>query len=135
MWRSKKVLVIAVLTALIVAGGIGGAVLAADNGEESQPEAKPESPLARVGEIYQQKTGTTLDLEALQESFTDAMKERRTNALQDRLQKLVAEGEITQAEADEYLQWWQVRPDVAVGFGPRAFGRFRGMCRLGAPVE
>ncbi len=72
----------------------------------------------------------------------------RGEALQGHLDQLMEEGVITQAEADEYMQWWLSRPDVAIGLGAQA--RFqeriqervqdctqdrvqaRGMCRSGA---
>jgi len=138
MWRSRKMIIIAVLTAIILAGSISGAVLAADNGEEGPAEAKLESLMTRVGEIYQQKTGTALDLEALQESFAEAQQEMRTGALQDYLDKLVAEGKITQEEADQYFQWRQAKPDVPIGFGDRgqgSRGRFRIMGSMCPPAE
>jgi hypothetical protein len=33
-------------------------------------------------------------------------------ALKSWLQDLVDKGKITQEEADQYLEWWQSRPDI-----------------------
>jgi len=136
VWRRKKFVVIAVLAAVMLAGSISGVVLAAGNGDDSQPEAKYEGLLGRICEIYEQKTGVAIDQDALKDAFAEAQSEMRaevqqklremeTEVLRNRLQNLVEEGKITQGEADQYLEWWQSKPDVSVGFGFR--GRFRGM--------
>lgn len=122
MWRSKKFIVVAVLAAVILSGTIGGVVLAT-NGDEIEPEAL----LDRVCEIYQENTGVAIDQEALKDAFAQAQSEMQIEALETRLQSLVEEGEITQAQADEYLDWWQAKPDVSFGFGFGGRGGFRGM--------
>ena len=127
MWRSKKLIIVAVLAALMLAGTIGGVALAADNGDDSEPEARYEALLNRVCEIYQEKTGVAIDQEALKDAFAQTQSEMQTEALETWLQSLVEEGEITQAQADEYLDWWQVKPDVSFGFGFGGRGGFRGM--------
>ena len=127
MWRSKKLIIVAVLTAMMLTGIIGGVALAADNGDDSEPEAKYEALLDRVCEIYQENTGVTIDQEALKDAFAQAQSEMQTEALETWLQSLVEEGEITQAQADEYLDWWQAKPDVSFGFGFGGRGGFRGM--------
>ena len=81
MWRSKKFIVIAVLAAVILAGSIGGVVVAADNDSENQPEAKYQALLNRVCEIYQEKTGVTIDSQILKDSFAQTQSEMRTGAL------------------------------------------------------
>ena len=48
MWRSKKVIAITVLATLLVIGSIGGVVLATDNGDDGEPEAKYEALLDRL---------------------------------------------------------------------------------------
>ena len=127
MWRSKKLIIVAVLAALMLAGTIGGVALAADNGDDSEPEARYEALLNRVCEIYQEKTGVAIDQEALKDAFAQTQSEMQTEALETWLQSLVEEGEITQAQADEYLDWWQAKPDVSFGFGFGGRGGFRGM--------
>ena len=136
MWRSKKLIIGAVLAAVIVAGSIGGVVVAADNGDDSQPEAKYEALLNRVCEIYQEKTGVAIDSQVLKDSFDQAQNELRIDALKNHLQNLVEQDKITQQQADDYLEWQQARPDVPFGFGHGVFrvkGRMRGFGGPGHP--
>ena len=128
MWRGKKVMVIA-LAAILLVGSSVGVVLADDNGDEagSPPEARHWALLDRVCEIYEENTGTTIDQQALQDAFAQARSEIQAEAMQNRLANLVEQGRIIQDEADQYLEWWQSRPDVSVGFGFRGRGGFRGM--------
>ena len=127
MRRRKKLIIAAVLTAVLLFGTLGGIALAQDNGDSNGPAAKFAALWDRVGEIYQQKTGDALDQEALKEALAEARTEMRVQALEDRLQNLVEEGTITQEEADEYLNWQKARPDVPAGFGFKGRGGFRGM--------
>ena len=131
MWRSKKFIVIA-LAAVLLVGSSVGIVLAADNGDEdgSSPVGHGALP-DRVCEIYEENTGTTIDPQVLQDAFAQARSEMRDEVLQNRLQNLVDQGEITQDEADQYKEWWQARPDVVAGFGFRGHGRF---CGMGGPL-
>jgi len=136
MWRGKKVMVIA-LAALLLVGSSVGVVLAADNGDEamSPPEAQHWALLDRVCEIYEENTGTTVDQQALQDAFAQARSEIQAEAMQNRLANLVEQGRITQDEADQYLEWWQARPDVPVRFGFRGMGKPLGWGGPGAPTE
>ena len=127
MWRSKKLIIVAVLTAMMLTGSIGGVALAADNGDDSEPEAKYEALLDRVCEIYQENTGVTIDQEALKDAFAQAQSEMQNEALETWLQSLVEQGKITQEQADDYLEWWQVRPDVPAEFVFGSRGGFHGM--------
>jgi len=129
MWRGKKVMVIALAAILLVGSSVG--VVAAQNGDDSQPNAANQTLLDRVCEIYEENTGTTVDQQALQDAFAQARSEIQAEAMQNRLANLVEQGRITQDEADQYLEWWQARPDVAVGFGFRGHG---GFCRMGGPL-
>jgi len=127
MWRSKKFIIVAVLAAVMLVGTISGVVVAADNGDDSEPEARYEALLNRVCEIYQEKTGVTIDQEALKDAFAQAQSEMQTEALGNYLQSLVEQDKITQEQADDYLEWWQGRPDVPARFGFGDRGGFRGM--------
>ena len=122
MWRSKKFIIITVTVAAVVAGCLAGVVFAnPENGDASQPEAKYGVLLDRVCEIYEENTGVTIDPQQLRDAFADARSEMRDEALESRLQYLVDQGKITQDEADQYLEWWQSRPDVPFNFGFRGF--------------
>ena len=128
MWRSKRFIIVAVLAAVILTGGIGGVVLAADNGEDSQPEARHEAMLDRVCEIYEANTGTAIDSQALSGAFAQARSEMQTERMDSRLQKAIEEGKITQEQADQFKEWCQSRPDVPFksGFGGRGGHRMGG---------
>lgn len=146
MWRRKKLIIVAVLAAVMLVGSIGGVVLATDNGDDSQPEVRCGALWDRVSEVYEQKTGVALDQEALRAAFAQAqsdmraevlqkLREMETEALRNRLQNLVDQGKITQGEADQYLEWQQSRPDVSVGFGFRGMGGPRGWGGRCIPTE
>jgi len=127
MWRTKKFIVAAVLAAVMLLGIIGGVVLATNNGEDSEAETKYEALLDRVCKIYEENTGVAINSEALQDAFANAQSEMQTEAVKTWLQSLVDDGKITQGEADQYLEWWQSRPDVPSGFDFGGRGGFRGM--------
>jgi len=117
---------VAALATAVLAGTIGGAVLAADNGEDGSPEAAHEALLDRVCAVYQEKTGVTIDREALKDAFEQAQGEMQTEAIKSWLDSLVEEGKITQDQADEYLEWQQTKPDVPFGSGLNGRGGSRG---------
>lgn len=125
MRRSKKLIMVAVLAAVVLVGSIGGIALA-NNGDDSQPGASFEGLLDRVCAIYKNNTGNDIDPEALENAFDQAREEIRTEAMQNRIQSLVEQGQITQEQADQYLEWQQSRPDVPFGFGFRGHGGPRG---------
>ena len=114
MWRSRKFIVAILAAALLLTGLIGGAALAAndsgspaanavaaDEGDDNRPKL-----LERVAEIL------GIDQQALEDAFAQARTDVQDATLQDYLDKLVAEGTITQGEADEYWTWWHSRPDM-----------------------
>ena len=141
MWRSKKLIVAVVLATVLVVGSIGGIALAQENGDDNGPVALFGTLWDKVSTIYKDKTGDTLDQEALKEAFAEAQSELQFEAMQNRLQSMVEEEKITQEQADEYLKWWGAKPDVPAGFGLkglggfRGHGGFRGWCMPPAPVE
>jgi len=124
----------------MLTGSISGIALAADNGDDSEPKVRCETLLNRVCDIYQEKTGVTIDQEALKDAFAQAGEEMRSGALEAWLQNLVDQGQITQQQADDRLEWWQAKPDIPNQFEfgghgrKRGFGRMRGF-RPCAPVE
>ncbi len=132
MWRGKKLAIVVAVAAVVLAGSIGGAVVA-QNSDGSEPGAQHEALLGRVCEIYQEKTGVAIDQEVLKDSFAQAQGEMRTEALQNCLQLLVDEGKISEDEAEQYLEWWQSRPDVPVRFGFGGHVGLRGWGGLPAP--
>ncbi len=123
MWRRRKFIVVALLATVVLAGSIGGVALAqTEEGDDSQPKTLFE----RVTDILVGE-GVNITSEQLKDAFTQAQSDLRSDALRSRLQALVGEGKITQPEADEYLEWWQAKPDVPAGFSFKGRGGFRGM--------
>jgi hypothetical protein len=127
-------------------GLTGGAVAAMSTGSnntegQSQAMDRYQALLDRACAIYKEKTGTVIDSEQLKDALDQAQGELQEEALETRLQNLVDEGKLTQEQADQYLEWWQSRPDIEVplpglgGPGPgggmmqgRGFGPRGGPC-------
>ena len=66
-----------------------------------------------------------MDSGQLKDALDQARSEMQDEALESRLQNLVDEGKITQEEVDQYLEWWQSRPDIELplpGLGGRGHG-------------
>jgi hypothetical protein len=147
MWRSKKFIIIAVLTILVLGGTLGGVAIAQANNEDNNASqtANVTSFLGKVAEVYQKNTGVAIDPEELQKAVTEARQALKDEALDNYLQKLVTDGKITQEQADqfktwldsrptfptdEFKTWWDARPDIPTlfgeGNGPR-MGPFGGM--------
>ena len=137
MRRSKKFIVITVLAAVVLAGSIGGVVLAADNGDDSQPRVKYGVLLDRVCEIYKQNTGEAIDADELQKACAEVQSEMRAAAMEARLAKMVENGVIDESQAEELQEWWESRPeDVPFGpglHGPSGFRGMGGMRGFGGP--
>ena len=133
MRLNKKSIVIAVSVAVLLVGSIAGVVLAAGNDNSNQSNAQGEDLLAKVCTIYQQNTGVAIDETALKNAFTQAENEAQLAREQARLNDLVTQGKITQDQADQYLKWWQSKPNISPGFGFRGFDRFHGMGGMRGP--
>jgi len=108
MWRNRKIIVAVLVGALLVTGLIGGVALAQDNAGGTPANTNDSQPklLERVAEIL------GIDQQQLEDAFAQARTERQDAALQNYLDKLVAEDKITQDEADEYWTWWHSKPDM-----------------------
>jgi len=133
MWRKKRLVLVSMLAVVLLLGTLGGVILAQDdNGNETQVEDRCGALLDKITTIYEGNTGVAIDQEQLKEAFAQACNEMLAEAMQTRLQNLVDNGVMTQEQADQYLEWWQARPDVPLG-GPglRGFGggRFHGAMR------
>lgn len=132
MSKKAKILgaTLAVL-ALVVAGVVGVVAIASAEEPTPTPTATATTPqadlLARVAEIL------GLDKTKVEAAFNQARQEMAQKALQNALDRAVANGKITQAEADQIKAWWSQKPEVLNkgllpglkwGFG----GRMRGGC-------
>src|SRR3990172_9600404 len=106
MWRKKKVILLALLAALVLIS-IGGVVIAQAAEGASGNATQPKTIMARVAEIL------GIDQQKVEAAFEQAKNEAQADALKNRLQALVDAGKITQAQADAYLKWSQSKPDMA----------------------
>ena len=127
MSKKKKIILSVLLTTAAIIGITTGIVFAQDENEDAaQPETRCEALLERVCEIYEGNTGVAIESEALKDAFAEAQGEMMAEAMNNRLDKLVEEGRITQEEADQIKEWREARPEVSlpgVGqFGGREFG-------------
>jgi hypothetical protein len=152
MKKRKWFIPVVVVSVLLIGGIVGGVVAASDNpgntDDQSQAVGRYQTLLDKVCAIYEENTGVAIDSGQLKDALDQARIEIRDEALESWLQNLVDEGKITQGEADQYLEWWQSRPDVqlplprldrpALGGGKiwgRGFGSWGGPCSLNASAE
>ena len=70
------------------------------------PEASKQGLLERVADILE------IDQEDLIDAFKQAQQEMKEEAFINRLNQAVAEGRITQEQADEIIGWWELKPEV-----------------------
>ncbi len=131
MWRSKKVIVGAVLAAVLLFGSLGGVALA-DNGDGGL-KAKLGDFITSVCDIYDENVEPDIDREALQAAIDEVrtqMAEDRAEmqaaAIKDHLAKMVENGVIDETQAQELQEWLESKPDVPVRFDFRGDGGFRG---------
>ena len=118
MKRSRKLLVVGVVAAaVLLAGTIGGVVLA-QTGDATGGTGN--TLLARVATIL------GIDQQTLQDAVTQAGKDMRQEALSNRLKSLVDQGKITQDQADQWKTWLDSKPDMPSGLGGLGQGKFRG---------
>jgi hypothetical protein len=145
MKKHKKIIFIVVAAVLVIGATLGAVAFAqADDQSGNTTNTNTTNLLDKVAAIYQQLTGTAIDSAQLQKAFDQARQEQADQALDNMLQKLVASGKITQAQADayktwvnskpattftdEYKQWMQSKPE-GVPFG--AGGHMPALPRLG----
>ncbi len=129
--RKKWWIIIGVTVGVLaVAGVAGGLVYAQTNGSQpgNQPATTPGKSLAdRVAAIL------GIDQTKVEDAFTQAQKDMKDEALTNWLNSQVAQGKMTQAQADQYKAWWQSRPNMPQGIGPfrRGFPGFMRMPKTG----
>ncbi|MDP2744257.1 MAG: hypothetical protein Q8P00_04215 [Dehalococcoidia bacterium] len=119
MWRRHKLIIASVLAAtVLLAGSVGGVVFAQTGGTGTTTSGKTLA--ARVATIL------GVDQKKVEDAFTQAQKDIRTEALDTYLKTQVDQGKLTQEQAAQYKSWWQSRPDLPPGTGFRGHG-FRGL--------
>ena len=113
MWKSKKIVVVAVLAAVVVAAGIGGAAYAKTGGsvgatailnQAANVTSGNNTLMARVATIL------GIDPQKLQDAVKQARGDMQNDQLNEYLQNLVDQQKITQAQADAFKAWWAAKP-------------------------
>ena len=132
MWLKKKWIIIAAAAAvLILVVGTLGVVAYAQTTTPTQP-GQGKTILSRVATIL------GIDQKKVEDAFAQAQKEQQDDAINARLQAMVAAGKLTQDQANAYKGWLQARPNIPPGLGlplgpmmgPQGHGKmpgFRGM--------
>jgi len=146
MWKRRWFIPVVMVSVLLIAGIVGGVLVAGSDSssttdDQNQITDRYQALLDRACAIYQENTGVAIDSEQLKDALDQAQGELQEEALESRLQNLVENGKMTQEEANNYLEWWQSRPDIEVplpglgGPGPgggmmwdRGFGPWGGPC-------
>jgi hypothetical protein len=112
LFKGKKFIIAAVLVAVVLTATIGGVALANSGDDDTPPRLAQTELMAKVAELYQQKTGTTLDTDALEEAFIEAREELGLQNRERLRQRLEDRAAITQEKLDELKEWLEARPDV-----------------------
>jgi hypothetical protein len=139
--KRKWFIPVVVTSVLLIVGGITGGMMAAADSvsgsavAQNQTASQFEALLDKACTIYREQTGVAINATQLKDALEQARSETQGEALETWLQNLVKQGKITQEQADQYLQWWQSRPDVSLPLpGPGGHGRGGGMFQAwGAP--
>jgi len=128
MSKKLKILISALLVATLLTVGTTATVLA--EGEEDEDttavteEETKEGFLNRVADIL------GIEKEDLVNAFEQARQEMCGAAFTDHLNEAVAEGLITQEQADEIIEWWEQRPEgIGEWWGQKPEGIGPGMFR------
>ncbi len=125
----KRWLLVPIVAAVIAFAAVGGVALA--QGDDEGADSPLSSFASRVASIL------GLDEATVQNAFDQARSEMQDEALQQRLDNMVEQGQITEEQADEYYTWYQSRPEgMPFGdFGGRGFGKggMRGGMGWGGP--
>ncbi len=133
MSKKMKVLVSVVTAVLVLTVGGMATVVMAQEGEDTPPEEETttgvadlmpqvalDGLLARIAEIL----GISEEelMSALKQARQEAMEEKWLEAFNQWLDKAVAEGILSEGEAEELRQWWEQRPEfLEPGLFRRAF--------------
>ncbi|MDP6453268.1 MAG: hypothetical protein QF898_08175 [SAR202 cluster bacterium] len=106
------------LTATVAVLALGALMTGAAFAQEADNDGK--SGVGKLGARVAQILG--LDETEVNDAIKQARTELQNEATQERLEKMVEAGKITQEQADEYLAWFESRPADGPGLGHRGFG-------------
>ncbi len=103
------------LATLVVAGAVTGGVVLAQGNDSGASQPK-DSVLERVAELLD------IDPSVLKDAFEEARGDLRAEGIDDLIEKLVADGRLTEEEAGEVRAWLDARPEALAGLGLRGLG-------------
>ena len=114
MKRGKKIVLVALMVVVALAGTIGGVAMAQSGDEEATttPETERFAYLERVCEIYQEQTGVAIDADILKDAMRQAGEEKKEQMCNRIRQHLIDEGILTEEQLAELEEWLQAKPDV-----------------------
>ncbi len=128
----RRWFIVSLLSAMFALGVAGGAVLAQETPTEGGTAPEPEA----TGQGFAARLASKLGLgeEVVKTAISEVRQEIHSERLQRKLAMLVEKGKLTQEQADEYLQWFESRPEFLAqgsrlrGLGGIGFhrGKFRG---------
>lgn len=104
----KKKIILGVVIAIIVLGTVGGIVAANTDSGTTTTEAVATNPQETLMEKVAAKLNISVD--SLTAAFQEAQSEIQQERLDTWLAKLVADGKITQEQADAFKTWLNTRP-------------------------
>ena len=116
----KLRIIIPTAIAVVAVAVVGFSIALAQENEKGDSNASKLA--AKVAEIL------GLDAAVVDDAIKQARKELRDEAVQNKLNALVEKGQLTQEQADEYLNWIQSRPEGIPAIGKHFFGK-RGLHR------
>jgi hypothetical protein len=102
MKRIKKIVFATVLVTTMLIASAPAIALA----QEGQAPERQGAMMSQVAEIL------GVDQEDLENAFKQAQTEAREENLEARLQELIAEGTLTQEQANEFKAWMEAKPDI-----------------------
>ncbi len=112
----KKKLIAGIAAAALIAVGVMGGVVLAQEAEDSESKSLFE----RIAEIL---NVDGVDGDDIESAYNEARQDIQTEKLSAYLDKLVEDEVIDQDTADEYLEWYEGRPEGLPNFGTkREFG-------------
>jgi len=108
-------IIIPIGIAVVAIATISISVVLAQGNEKGDSNASRLS--AKVAEIL------GLDAAVVNDAINQARRELRDEAVQNKLNALVEKGQLTQEQADEYLNWIQSRPEGIPAMRKQFFGK------------
>ena len=111
----KLRIIIPIAMAVVAVAVIGFSVVLAQENENG--DSNTSKLAAKVAEIL------GLDASEVDEAINQARRELTDEAVQNNLNALVEKGSLTQAQADEYFDWIQSKPEGIPAIGKQFFGK------------